>query len=238
MNFYYNTSWEYTRSTNREWKYNTLLEQWNMSYSWSTHSWSNLEQKISLLQNSISSYSGALALVENPYTQKNMEFVTEKLRVLQEQQKKDWETKKWKDTEWKKWEKKQWWESWKQEQNTSKSSPKGEERTQEKKWEEWEKKQWWENWKYWEQKKQWNKWKEWETWENWKSWEKKWLSEKTKKILEQKAKDLQQQQSEIWKFYNKNYKEKNNSPFDNFADIFGRSAFDNWLLDDNQEKDW
>ena len=231
--FYNNNFENYSEAKNKYWEYNMLLKKWNELYTSSTLSWTIINNKITSLEQSVDSYSKALDIFPNEYTGKNLEFVQEKLRILklqQEKQKQDTNkpspesSSKGEEKE----QKKEWWETSKKEQ----------------KWEKWDKKESWETWekkaqKKWDKKESWKKDENWQnSWEKNKDWEKKWLSEETKKILEQKAKELQEQQWEIWKFYNKNYKPKQKNAFDNFADIFGNSLFDNWLLDESEEKDW
>lgn len=69
--------------------------------------------------------------------------------------------------------------------------------------------------------------------------EKDWgLSEQTKKSLEEISKKLQEQQAELWNFYNKRFSESND-PFEQFDELFDNPFFDNSLLEkDDDKKDW
>ena len=212
--------------------------------------WNKNKIKILVYEKSIDSYNKALSYKLDEETAKNLEFVKDKLRILElEEKKKKQENKKaWEEKEksWdnensegnKEWEEKSW-----DNKNTEGNKASEEEK---KSWDnknsegnkEWEEKE-----KSWDDKNAEGN-KEWEeekkSWDNKnsegnKEWEEKWLSKETKKILEQKLKELNKLQWNIWEFYNENY-------VDNEEDLeylFDNTMFDNGLLNKNNEKkDW
>ena len=159
----------------------------------------SLDLKIELFTKSVENYRESLNIKFDEQTQKNLEFVLEKLRIAkleQEKEKQEKQEEGWEENEdnWddkKGEEKNEWWEENKWEKEWEKSDE----------WtEEWEKQEWWDS-------------------EQWK------LSEETKKILQQKEEELQKLQEEIWQYYNKNYKEKLD-PFSNFDQFFDNSLLD------------
>ena len=208
INFYYNSFWNYINTTNLVWKYNIWTSNYiDANYENSINSFSGvldsnnkelnfrilynfansyykfwedkeLNQKIELFTKSVENYREALNIKFDEQTQKNLEFVLEKLRITklekekekQENQEEDWEKN---DDN---------WEDKKDEGEDKSSGENGWEKSDEL-GEKWEDQEWWDN----------NEWK---------------LSEETKKILEEKEEELQKLQEEIWQYYNKNYKEK------------------------------
>jgi len=245
-NFYYNFSGVYKKADNLEWKYNLwkkLYEEKKYnelinSFSWVLSEdkseinfrsyyllWNSFyknseiksENKINLLEKSIENYEKALLIKFDEQVQKNLEFVTEKLRIakLEEEKKKQEEQNKLQNEI--RQEDKQWQSNNNKEENWQKTNDK----------QEWK----WQNESG--QNVQQND-KKWETWK----WQDEWLSEETKKILEQRVQELKNQQGDIWEFYNKVYKE-NIDPFNQFDEFFNNPFFDNSLLEKKDEKkDW
>ncbi len=181
----------------------------------------DLKEKIALFTMSVESYREALNIKFDEQTQKNLEFVLEKLRIAKlekEKQEQEKEEEKKQEEESEESENENKWEDNKQEDKNES----WEENNKEKDWEKNnESEEWWEDQEWWGS----------EWWKQWENTDGK-LSEETKKILEQKEDELQKLQEEIWQYYNKNYKEKID-PFNNFDQFF-----DNGLLDENEEKDW
>lgn len=248
FDFYLNYSWEYSRSNSLEWKYNAAtleyikwkynislnnllkIEDWEkaeLNFRKYHNLWNSIYEiskekndlKEWLLEKSIENYEKALLIKFDEYTQKNLEFVKAELEKLKEEKKKNEEknsedsesegNENEKDSEWKEeWENNK--EEWSKDSKDELDNKEGE-----KKWEE--------------------KTSENNTWEEKSSWKE--LSEESKKIIDEKIKQLQEEQWDISKLYNKKYQE-NNNPFDKYDAFFENSIFDNSALDKEEKKDW
>ena len=190
------------------WKITNMLISWNKNLV-----------KIKILEKSIDFYNKAIEIKEDEEAIKNYEFVKEKLRELkflenQKKKKKEKEEENNKEGNKSKWEKNE-----KDNKEANKKSIK------EDKWKKWE---------------EWKKWDKWEEWDKLKKWDNKsennWLSKESKKALEKQLEKLKKEQSQIWEYYNKNYKENHKN--DILESFFNRVwNFDKWLLD-KVEKDW
>jgi len=200
-------------------------------------------KKIKFWKEAIKYYLKALEIKFDEETNKNLEFVQNKIK----QENKKQEDKKQEDK--KQEDKKQ--EDKKQE-NKKQEDKKGWKKGENK--EDWEKNKDWKEGKTWKENKEWDNkaWKEWETkkawkenknwdnktWKEGKSWEDK-LSKQQEDILqayEQKLKKDQEQNA--WNF-NKVYQEQTN-PFDNFDSFFENDPFfnNNLLNRWSEERDW
>jgi len=241
-NYYYNHTLEYSKTTDLAWKYNSWTlyylnkDYWNSVDSFSEvlsdnrkdlvknkelifrtyyNLWNAFYKKgeIINLKKSIDFYTKAINIKTDEESVKNLEFVKEKLRELKYKQDKK-----------------------KEKQNDSETSSKWQENKKLGENKEWKNKKKWE-------KKEENKW-EWKKGKkNKEKWtkqdsksENKWLSKESRKALEEQIKKLNKEQSKIWEYYNKNYKQDNKN--DILEDFFSRGwKFDNDLLNEI-EKDW
>lgn len=241
------TVWKTKQETEKE------LEKISELIINSSLSWDTFAIKKLTLEKSIEAYISALQIKPDEETQKNLEFVQEKLRLIEaeeklrqqkennqdEDQEGEWEQQEGQESDGKKWEDSKEWEGKSVEEN-----------------EEWgEKNQEWEDWDQQGEEEDWEGWKQWDegSWEWGTQWENsqksEWdtddeapledfLTEETRDALEKEAEKLSEQQWEIWKYYNKKY-DWRNSPLQDFQDIFGWDAFyDNSSLWWQEEKDW
>lgn len=242
---------------NDELQFRTYHNVWNTFfriYEWKKEK----DEKIDLLQKAKDSYTDALGVRIDKETQKNLEYVEYLLEELQENSKSEW----WDSTD---IDSQQMQEKQSNETSKSEKSEEGAKKEEDEKWETtWEKqeewaKEKWENMKAW-WTEDWDSDKEGEWWNSWeqeeisdmsKDWDEvakqtndpwntpNWLSEETRKLLDEHSKQLEQEQWDIWKYYNKNYSE-NNDPLEEFSNFFSWDPFfDNSAINWNSsEKDW
>lgn len=139
----------------------------------------NIQEKKQFRQKAIESYEKALQLQHDNETQENLDFVSQKLQELEQQE----------------WEKQEGEEDWEKKDGEKKD---GEEWEEGNKWEKWE------AWEKWESDKEWDA-EKWEQSEGEQSWEpKEWeLTEQQKQELENYMKNLNYQQVQNQKYFNK-----------------------------------
>lgn len=195
----------------------------------------NLEKRLELWKNSIDLYSDVLDIKYDEETEKNLYFITNKLKKLKKEIEKNTEKEKKQDSD-----NSQKWDNSEKDNKEQDSSDKWEENKEnnwKQEWKEQENKKW--------EEKDWDKsssessssdGKEQEQGQEQNWWSEGELSDYEKAYLEKRQEALDESQKDLWTEYNKQYNENN---FDSLEDfLFNDQFFDNRLMNEKDKKDW
>jgi len=79
--------------------YELTAEKYNRDYELFHNLW-NTQYKLGNLESAIENYESALEIQAHPETQKNLEFVQNKLKNLEQEQQEQWENQEWEESGW------------------------------------------------------------------------------------------------------------------------------------------